>query len=116
MKKLLLLFILFSVIGANAQYNLKFKVNGLKDTTIFLARYLGDKLYYADTAESKNGVIEFEKQFDEGVYTKRTALIDAKKHYENCDDKKYVLYHSNIHGICSNEQDVFNNIEEYNAN
>jgi hypothetical protein len=55
--------------------------------------------------------------FDEGVYTKRTALIDAKKHYENCDDKKYVLYHSNIHGICSNEQDVFNNIEEgYNAN
>ena len=55
--------------------------------------------------------------FDEGVYTKRTALIDAKKHYENCDDKKYVLYHSNIHGICSNEQDVFNNIEEgYNDN
>jgi hypothetical protein len=50
--------------------------------------------------------------FDEGVYTKRTALIDAKNHYENCDDKKYVLYHSNIHGICSNEQDVFNNIEE----
>ena len=50
--------------------------------------------------------------FDEGVYTKRTALIDAKKHYENCDDKKYVLYHSNIHGICSDEQDVFNNKDE----
>ena len=50
--------------------------------------------------------------FDEGAYTKRTALIDAKKHYEICDDKKYVLYHSNIHGICSDEQDVFNNIEE----
>ena len=50
--------------------------------------------------------------FDEGVYTKRTALIDAKKHYENCDDKKYVLYHSNIHGICSDEQGVFDNIEE----
>ena len=50
--------------------------------------------------------------FDEGVYTKRTALIDAKKHYENCDDKKYVLYHSNIHGVCSDEQDIFNNIKE----
>ena len=69
MKKLLLLFILFSTIGASAQYNLKFKVNGLKDTTIFLARYLGDKLYYADTAESKNGLVEFNNQFDEGVYT-----------------------------------------------
>ena len=69
MKKLLLLFILFSTVGASAQYNLKFKVNGLKDTTIFLARYLGDKLYYADTAESKNGAVEFNNQFDEGVYT-----------------------------------------------
>ena len=57
MKKLLLLSILFLTVGASAQYNLKFKVNGLKDTTIFLARYLGDKLYYADTAESKNGLV-----------------------------------------------------------
>ena len=69
MKKLLLLSILFLTVGASAQYNLKFKVNGLKDTTIFLARYLGDKLYYADTAESKNGLVEFNNQFDEGVYT-----------------------------------------------
>jgi len=52
--------------------------------------------------------------FDEGVYTKKSALIDSKIHYtENADeDIKYVLYHSNIHGICSDEQDVFNNIEE----
>jgi hypothetical protein len=51
--------------------------------------------------------------FDEGVYTKKSALIDSKIHYtENADeDIKYVLYHSNIHGICSDEQDVFNNIE-----
>ena len=26
--------------------------------------------------------------FDEGVYTKRTALIDAKKHYEDCKKSK----------------------------
>lgn len=52
--------------------------------------------------------------FDEGVYTKKSALIDSKIHYtKNADeDIKYVLYHSNIHGICSDEQDVFNNIEE----
>ena len=50
--------------------------------------------------------------FDEGAYTKRTASIDAKKHYEEMSDKKYVLYHSNIHGICSDEQEVFNR-EEY---
>ena len=57
MKKLLLLFILFSTIGASAQYNLKFKIKGLKDTTIFLARYLGDKLYYADTDYSERNTV-----------------------------------------------------------
>lgn len=51
--------------------------------------------------------------FDEGVYTKKSALIDSKIHYtENAEDVKYVLYHSSIYGICSNEQEDFNR-EEY---
>lgn len=41
--------------------------------------------------------------FDEGVYTKRTALLDAKKYYEELSDYKYVLYHSSIHGECADE-------------
>ena len=41
--------------------------------------------------------------FDEGVYTMKTALLDAKKHYEEWSDYKYVLYHSSIHGECANE-------------
>ena len=49
--------------------------------------------------------------FDEGVYTKRTALIDAKNNYEN-NDEKYVLYHSNIHGICSYTHNKFYNTED----
>jgi uncharacterized phage-like protein YoqJ len=41
--------------------------------------------------------------FDEGVYTMQTALLDAKKHYEEWSDYKYVLYNSSIHGECADE-------------
>lgn len=39
---------------------IKFKIAGQKDTTVNLVKYLGKKLYYADTAEMKNGVVEFD--------------------------------------------------------
>ena len=39
---------------------LKFKVVGPKDSTVFLIKYYGQKLYYADTAELKNGYVEFD--------------------------------------------------------
>ena len=45
------IFITANVFG---QQNLNFKISGLKDTTVFLARYFGEKLYYAYTAYSKN--------------------------------------------------------------
>ena len=38
------IFITANVFG---QQNLNFKISGLKDTTVFLARYFGEKLYYA---------------------------------------------------------------------
>ena len=56
--KSLLILLLFTV-SFYSQQNLKFKINGLQDTTVFLARYFGDKLYYADTAYSKNGTVVF---------------------------------------------------------
>ena len=40
--------------------NLKFKIEGQKDTTIFLVKYLGKGLYYADTAEMKNGIVQYD--------------------------------------------------------
>ena len=50
--------------------------------------------------------------FDEGVYTKKTALIDAKQHYENHDFTKYILYHSNIHGVKAENQNDYDRAEE----
>lgn len=40
--------------------SLKFKITGQKDTTVHLVKYLGAKLYYADTAIIKGGFVEFD--------------------------------------------------------
>lgn len=50
---------LISSIGFSQE--LKFKVQGLeKDTTIHLVKYQSGKLFYADTAEMKKGVVKFD--------------------------------------------------------
>ncbi len=59
MKLNLLFFIVFTSTFSFGQ-KLKFKINGQKDTTVFLLHYVGKGLYYADTAEIKNGVVEFD--------------------------------------------------------
>jgi thiol-disulfide isomerase/thioredoxin len=60
---------------------LKFKVNGLKDTTVFLANYYGNKLYYADTTKADaKGQFQFstKKKFAPGLY----AVVVSGKYFE----------------------------------
>ena len=58
---------------------LKFKIEGQKDTTIFLVKYLGKGLYYADTAEMKNGVVEYDGSKQEsGVLA---VLLPGQKYF-----------------------------------
>lgn len=60
MKSILtLFFLLFLSISSNAQ-NLRFKVIGQSDTTVHLIKHFGSKLQYADTAEIKNGTVNFD--------------------------------------------------------
>ena len=59
MKKGLLLLAILFVFSVNAQ-KLSFKIENQKDTTVHLIKYFGKKLYYADTAELKNGRVEFD--------------------------------------------------------
>ena len=60
-KNIVFLFVMisFSCLG---QQKLQFKIDGLNDTTVFLARYFGEKLYYADTTISKNETVIFNKK------------------------------------------------------
>ena len=74
--------ILFIFITANVfgQQNLNFKISGLKDTTVFLARYFGEKLYYADTAYSKNETVIFDKKkLTGGIYA---VVCPNSKYFE----------------------------------
>lgn len=58
MKQLIVLaFIALSLTGYSQK--IKLKVTDEKDTTVFLIKYYGKNLLYADTAEMKNGFVEF---------------------------------------------------------
>jgi hypothetical protein len=57
-----ILFIATFLILSNSAFSqtIKFKISGIEDTTLNLVRYFGKGLYYADTADIKNGVIQFD--------------------------------------------------------
>lgn len=59
---------------------LKFKVVGQKDTTIHLVKYYGKNLYYADTANIKGGIVEFDgKKQKPGILA---VLLPGQKYFE----------------------------------
>jgi len=100
MKNLLLLIIISIGININAQYKLKFKIEGLGDTTVYLAKYLGNRLYYADTTESKNGVAIFEKDhYDGGVYA---VICPGPKYFEFIMADKEVEIHTSLSDFIKN--------------
>lgn len=56
----LILVILCSLSFLGFSQKIKFKVANQKDTTVFLVKYYGKGMYYADTAIMKNGNVEFD--------------------------------------------------------
>ena len=55
------LFLVLTCISLSAtSQKIRIKVNGQKDTTVYLIKYFGQKLFYADTAEMKGGEVVFE--------------------------------------------------------
>lgn len=59
MKAALFILTVFIATISSAQ-KLKFKIENHPDTTVHLIRYFGKGLYYADTAEIKKGIVEFD--------------------------------------------------------
>lgn len=83
------LFIFFSLfISLGFSQKLKFKLEGIEDTTIFLVKYLGKGLYYADTAEMKNSFVEFDGSKQEAGML--AVLLPGQKYFEFIYDKKEV--------------------------
>jgi len=76
-------FFLSSICVAQQGYNIKFKITGLKDTTIYLGNYYGESTYLKDTARvSNNGEFVFEGKKSlvyQGVYF---LVLDKTKIFE----------------------------------
>lgn len=68
---------------------LRFKVDGIKDTTVFLTKYWGKGLFYADTAQMKGGVVEFNAKPDlqPGMLA---VLFPGQKYFEFIYNKEEV--------------------------
>ena len=76
------------------QQKLQFKISGLKDTTVFLARYFGEKLYYADTTISKNETVIFSnKVLVGGIYA---VVCPNSKYFEFIVANEDVLIETDI--------------------
>jgi len=87
MKRFLLALLLFFATAAGAQ-TLKFTIVGLPDTTIYLTKYLGPNLRYADTTVSKNGIVQFDgSKHQAGLYA---IYFPNRKYFEFVHDKEPV--------------------------
>ena len=58
--RLLFALVFICIASTGFSQKLKFKIDGLEDTTVHLIRYFGKGLFYADTAVTKNGIAEFD--------------------------------------------------------
>lgn len=88
MKKLFVLTtLILSAFTISAQ-NIKFTVKDLQDTTIYMAKYYGKKLYYADTTKAQNGVLQFDgTKHPSGVYA---IVLPGQKYFEFIIDNEKI--------------------------
>ncbi|PWH86123.1 thioredoxin-like domain-containing protein [Brumimicrobium oceani] len=79
--KLINTFILTAILGISGfAQELTFKVTGIKDTTVHLVKYVGSKLYYADTAQLINGRVSFDGSKQEpGIMA---VLMPGQRYFE----------------------------------
>ncbi|MDX1652929.1 MAG: thioredoxin-like domain-containing protein [Brumimicrobium sp.] len=80
MKALTVLFFLITVNLISYSQELKFKIEGIPDTTVHLVKYVGSKLYYADTAQIKKGMVRFDGSKQEpGILA---VLLPGQRYFE----------------------------------
>lgn len=86
---------LFCISGFAFGQKLRFKVEGVKDTTVFICKYFGKQLYYADTAQMKGGVVEFNAKPDlkPGILA---LLMPGQKYFEFIHNKEEINIETSI--------------------
>lgn len=78
--KNILTFIFIACASMTYAQKIRLKVEGQKDTTVFLIKFFGSRLNYADTAQMKNGVVFFDgKKQKPGIVG---LLLPGQKYFE----------------------------------
>lgn len=125
------------IITANAvtSQELKFKIDGLPDTTVHLVKYVGSKLYFADTTELKKGVATFDgskhelgmmafllpgQQYFDFINNNEEVYIETSvpNFFDNIKVKKSKenkVFYNYIHFIKQNQEDNSVLIEQRNS-
>jgi len=129
MKKYILFLIVFaysltSFAGKGKDgYKIKFKINGIKDTIVYLGHYYGDKKFAVDTSRVNSkgeGFFEGKKKLDGGIYfiimpsmhnTFFEVIIDKDQDFELETDTTDFISTMKIKG--SEENKVFNDYQQF---
>ncbi len=118
MKYVLSILALLLITNISWGQKIRLKVHEEKDTTVFLVRYTGTKLYYADTTEMKKNVAEFDlAKHKPGMYA---LLLPGQKYFEFIVNNEDVYietigpnYAENLKVVKSEENRKFKDYSSY---
>jgi thiol-disulfide isomerase/thioredoxin len=111
--KAILFFLTAMTLSAGFAQKIKIKVADQPDTTVHLVKYAGAKLYYADTAQIKKGVVEFDGAKQQaglmGLLLPGQRLVEFMFNKEEVDiETKGPDFMANMKVKKSEENKVFN--------
>lgn len=91
--------LVFTVNSVSAQ-ELKFKVKGLPDTTVHLVKYVGSKLYFADTTQLKKGIATFDgSKHESGIMA---FLLPGQQYFDFINNNEEVYIETSVPNFLDN--------------
>ena len=92
--------LILCIAGTAFGQKITLKVTGAKDTTVFLTRYNGSKLFYSDTAEMKGGVVTFQmKDKKPGIFA---LFLPGNKFFEFIVNKEEINMETSLADLTGN--------------
>ena len=100
--KNILTFIFIACASMTYAQKIRLKVEGQKDTTVFLIKYFGSRLNYADTAQMKNGVVFFDgkKQLWNNTHDVTIKNFEVELYVQDIDEPHVS---SGVYSVLHNE-------------
>ena len=93
-KKITLVITFFCIVSFlfSQNYDIRVKINGIKDTVIYLGHHFGEKKFAVDTAQidnKGNAVFQKDKELNRGVYMIFTPTSKGMNYFELIISEKY---------------------------